>query len=358
MEIILFILLLAVLILSHEAGHFFAAKLQGIGVEEFGFGFPPRVLSVLRRGTRYSFNLLPLGGFVKILGEDGGDQSDPKNFASRSVAVRVLVVAAGVLMNVAVAFILFSLGHWWGLPSIVEDGSELAEARVTILEVSLASPAEEAGLRPGDAVVLLESSTERLEVGGVEDFQNFIERHKGQAVSFSLVRGQEKLLLKAAPRLEPPEGQGPLGVRLGKVGIKRYPWYAAIWQGLRSTFVSIVLTFQALAMLLANIFTGDLTIAKSLSGPVGIYFFVGDSLRLGLAYFVQFAALLSINLAVLNILPIPALDGGRILLFVLEKIKGMPVFTPQTERLVHTVSFMILLGLMLLVTYRDIIKFF
>src|SRR3989344_4890258 len=145
--VVFFILLLGVLVLAHEWGHFIVARIFGVKVEEFAFGFPPRLFSVTRRGTRYALNLFPLGGYVKIFGEDGEGESRPESFSSRSLLQRLGIIAAGVAMNVILAWVLFSLGHAFGLPTVLDDGAAANNVKVTIVGISSGSPAEASGLR-------------------------------------------------------------------------------------------------------------------------------------------------------------------------------------------------------------------
>lgn len=354
MIFVAFIALLALLILSHEAGHFFASKIQKIKVEEFGFGFPPRLFSFKKGETLYSLNFLPLGGFVKVFGEDGGDPSDQKSFASRRFWEKFFVLVAGVTMNIVLAFLLFSFGYWQGIPA-VGNGAHLQEVKVVVEDISPLSPASRSGILPGDIITGISREGAVQTVLHADDFKKFIDASKGEQVIISLMREGKTLTIKVSPRLNPPAGEGALGVAFQEIGVERFPWYQAVWEGLKATVFTMALTVKVFFLLITNIFRGDFTLAKQVSGPIGIYFFVGQSVRLGIAYFIYIAALLSVNLAVLNALPIPALDGGRILFLIIEKIRGKTM-NSQTERMVHTIGMALLFLLVVLVSYNDIVR--
>ncbi|MEK9148012.1 MAG: site-2 protease family protein [Patescibacteria group bacterium] len=365
LTVVLFILLLGVLILVHEWGHFIVARKLGVRVEEFAFGFPPRVASYTRRGTRYALNLLPLGGYVKIFGESGESSQDPQSFSSRPLGQRFWIIIAGVLMNVILAWFLFSLGHGLGLPTVLDEGELLsAGARVTIVGIAPGSPAQKAGLRFGDAIQELkvkslsraESRYEKVKVEQLEEVQQFIEAHRGEEISIAVRRGGEFFETVAQPRLEPPSGEGPLGIAMARVGIVRSPWWRAPWDGLKTTLTALVAITRALVSTLKDLLVRG-EVAADVAGPVGIFAFADETRRLGMVYLIELAGILSVNLAILNILPIPALDGGRVLFLFIEKLKGRRV-RPALEQAIHTIGLVMLLTLMAVITYRDIVRIF
>ena len=355
LTIIIFILLLGLLVLVHEWGHFFAARMFGVRVEEFAFGFPPRLASYVRGGTRFALNLFPLGGYVKIFGESGGGEDDPESFSSRSPVERTLIIAAGVVMNLVLAWALFSLGHGLGLPTVLDEEQGAQSARVTIIAVAPQSPAEEVGLRFGDAIREFKIQDAKFEIRSVDEVQKFIDQHRGEKISVVVLRGTQTAEIEVIPRREPPSGQGPLGIALARVGVVRSPWWRAPWDGLKTTASVVVAIVRALGDTVAGFVRGE--ISADVSGPVGIFVFANETRRLGLAYLIELAGILSVNLALLNILPIPALDGGRILFIFIEKIRGIRV-NQRLEQAVHTIGFFILLALMALITYRDVVRFF
>ncbi len=348
--ILLFITILGILILVHESGHFFAAKKSGAKVEEFGIGFPPRVFSIKRGETVYSLNLFPIGGFVKIFGEDGESKSDPGSFASKSVKTRALIIFAGVFMNLILAIVLLSFGHFVGLPQVIDGQNAAASVKnikVRIVDVATNSPAEEAGVAIGDVIVGIQN---------IEDIQNFIDQNLGNQITLTLMRGNETLSKKITPRLNPPEGEGAIGIAMLKTGQVSYPFYIAPLKGIESTFVIAWGTITSFGQILSQwVRTGDLS--EGLAGPIGIAVITGQVQKMGFIFLIQFMALISVNLAIINILPFPALDGGRLAFLGIEKIKGSPV-NQKYEKITHTIGFALLILLMILITFKDIEKFF
>lgn len=368
--VVVFILILGVLIFSHELGHFVVARRNGIKTDEFGFGFPPRMLGFFKnegkwrfawgnkeikaKDTIYSINWIPMGGFVKIKGENGDEKKDHDSFASKKPWVRVKVLMAGVMMNFILAWFLYSIGYVVGNPEAVESGES-----IQIVNVIEDSPAKLMGLKAGDEIfktqILADGS--EIKISNVEDVQSYVGNFKGQEVNLKIKRGSETLDLKGIPRVNVPDGQGSLGIELAQVSIVKYPWYQAPWLGLlklKDVFIAIfVVLFEALKSLLIWKAPAGLEIA----GPVKIFNLTGDFVRLGYIYVIQFAALLSVNLGIMNALPIPALDGGRILFVILEKIKGRPV-KETTEQLFHTVGFFTLIMLMIFIVTRELLEMF
>ena len=362
LTIIVFILILGLLIFSHEFGHFISAKKAEIKVEEFGFGFPPRVFGIKKGETLYSLNLIPLGGFVKIYGEQRTKIrifKDRRAFYSRPIWQRAIIIAMGVCMNLLLAAILLSIVHGIGVPTIIENSSMAANAKnvqIQIIEIAKDSPAETAGLKMGDAIQELKAQNSSLKINEVEQMQEFVARYAGEDITLIIKRGNDVLEKTLTPRISPPEGEGPLGVALAKTGIITYPWYAAIWQGIKTTGQLIVTFIEFFYQLLKTLILKGVLIGE-LAGPVGIAALTSQMTKLGFVYILQFAAILSINLAIINAIPFPALDGGRLLFLAIEKIKGKPV-SAKAENLVNSIGFALLIVLMILVTFRDIKKIF
>ncbi|MBI4132195.1 MAG: site-2 protease family protein [Candidatus Sungbacteria bacterium] len=356
LTILIFIILLGALVLAHEWGHFFAARRFGVRVEEFAFGFPPRVASFVRKGTRYALNFIPIGGYVKIYGESGGDGRDPESFSSRPLFQRFAIIAAGVAMNVVLAWALFSTGHGIGLPTVVGEGEMAAGAAVTIIGVAPDSPAERAGLEFGDVIKEVKSRTSNAKIERLEDVQKFIDAHRGEEVIFQLKRGRELMERTAVARREPPPGEGAVGIAMADVGIVRSPWWRAPWDGAKTTMSAAVAITTALGRTVRDLFSEG-RLAAEVSGPVGIFVFANESRRLGIAYLLELAGILSVNLALLNILPIPALDGGRILFLFIEGVRGVKM-NQRLEQAIHTVGFALLILLMAAITYRDVVRIF
>ena len=302
-------------------------------------------------GTIYSLNLIPIGGFVKIKGENGDQKNDTDSFAGRNAWVRIKVLAAGVIMNFALAWILISLVMMIGAPELTERGADNQNKKIQIIAVASQSPAEKMGLNVGDEILKVQG----IKADSIETIQKYIADHKGQEVALEVKRGNKILELKGTPRLEAPQGEGALGIQFGETVIVVYPWYEAIWRGFTTVLDLIWLMLTTLFGIITSFLFGQ-KVAVEVAGPVGIAVLTKQVTTLGLVYVLQFAALLSINLGIINALPIPALDGGRILFIIIEKLKGKPV-AQQTEHLFHTVGFILLLGLMIFITFRDVLKF-
>jgi len=355
--IAIFVAVLAVLVLSHEFGHFIVAKKSGMRVDEFGFDFPSRIASIKKGETRYSFNLFPIGGFVKIFGEDGGSRNDIKSFSSRPVWIRSLVIVAGVLTNLLFAYILFSVGHMIGTPKVLDDNDVSNKtAYIQIVDVAPNSPADEAGVKVGDKVLRIFNESKNINTVTVQEVQNFIIDNKGAEVNFEIERAGEKLTLKTSVRENFPQGEGATGIALVRIGTVKYPWYRAFVEGAKTFWLVASGTLGAFGDMIKNAVLNG-TLPKDVSGPVGIAYLTGTVRNLGFIYLLQFVALISLNLGIINLIPFPALDGGRLLFLLIEKIKGSPV-SKKVEGATHAVGFAILILLVIAATFNDINKFF
>lgn len=333
MTVIIFLIVLSVIIFVHELGHFIMAKRAGMKVEEFGFGFPPRIWGYKPKDseTTYSINVIPFGGFVKIQGEDGAS-SDPRSFSAKQFLPRVGVVVAGVVMNFLFAVLLLIIVNFIG-----------SKAQILITQVAPESPALEAGLKVGDVIVGFES---------VEAVQEYISGNKGKEITLTLESGEVRL----TPRINPPAGEGASGIALAKTEDISYAWHESIWRGVQDAFVNFWAILAGFFALIKNlVLTGKP--GFEVTGPVGIAVVTGQAARLGIAYLLQFTAFISLNLAVINIVPFPALDGGRLLFLIIEKIKGSPL-PRRIENWANTVGFVLLLLLMFYITTKDVLKFF
>lgn len=357
LTIIIFIIILGLLIFVHELGHFLLAKRSGVKVEEFGFGFPPRLWSVKKGETRYSLNVIPLGGFIKILGEEGEEKDNPRSFASQKAGGRLAILAAGVAMNFLLAMFLLSLGYFIGLPQAVEDNEKVVSAKVQISLVAPASPARQAGLQIGDEILSLRRGQEEVRnIFLTSQVQDFVSRNQGEKIVLEIRRGAQILIREIVPRPAPPPEEGPLGIGLVRTALVAYPWYAALWQGTLSTFQLTWLTAVSLVFLVRDLFVAG-RFAGEVYGPVGIFSLTSQATQMGFIYLLQLAALLSLNLGIINALPFPALDGSRILFLLIEKIKGSPV-SRRIEKAVHSAGFAFLILLMIAVTFKDVARLF
>lgn len=350
LAIIFVIIFISALILVHEWGHFYAARYLGVKVEEFGFGFPPRLFSRVRNGIRYSFNVLPFGGFVKIFGEHGEGEGNPESFAARPPRQRFIILAAGIFMNFLLAWVFFTIASGIGVP--VTGGEEMGGVPVSVIGVMPDSPAEEAGLKLGDHIIEARGPDVSLRIEDEEDVRSFADAYRGEEVRLVVRRSNEVQEIIVTPRAVSPAGEGPLGIILGRLMIEHTPWYRAPVAGLTSLAYSTAAIVMGLFDLLKTLVSEGRTPA-GVSGPIGIIRFAGDSQALGLAYFLQFVGVLSVNLAVLNFLPIPALDGGRIFFLLIEKVRGKAI-SQHIEQVAHAAGFIILVILMLLVTFKDL----
>ncbi len=352
LTIIVFIFVLGILIFIHELGHFIAAKRAGIKVEEFAFGFPPRLYAKKRGETVYAINAVPLGGYVRLYGEDGKHASNTKSFYAKSMWTRFLVIVAGVVMNVVLGWFLFSIGYSFGLPVTSMPADKIPGAIVTseivIADTLEDSAAQKAKLSKGDIILGANDQT----FSQPEELSEFTKANTGQKITLTIKRygATKKIPITLSEDEEAPLGVSILESEKVKVPIWRAPIVAA-----QETLNLIVLIFATIGGFFATLFTTGKADEAAGVGPVGIWFIFETATKLGFIYIVQLTALISVNLAVLNILPFPALDGGRLVFLVIEMIRKKRV-TPRIEGIVHTIGFAILIGIMLLITFRDIMR--
>ena len=330
-----FAVVLSFLVLIHELGHFWAARILGIRVRELGIGFPPRLKGIWRNGIVYSLNWIPVGGFVRLEGES--DPTVPDGYAGKPVWARFTVLVAGSAMNILLAWFIFS-----ALASLPVE--RLVDSEIVIQDVVPGSPADEANLRVGDVIRGVDGQ-DVLTLGQLSDRIN---RADGEEVELRVLRGSVPLAVYLAPRANPPPGEGPMGVsiRLLNPVVERRaaPVWQAPWNGI---------------VLMGNVVTGTATeIRRAISsstnpgiaGPVGIAQATGEAAQAGPISLLIIVALLSLNLGILNLLPIPALDGGRIPFLVLEVVRRGRRLSPERENVVHLIGFVFLLSMVLFVT--------
>ncbi len=352
--ILLFIAILLAVVLVHEFGHFFAAKKAGCRIEEFGFGFPPKLFSFNKWDTKWSFNLLPLGGFVKIEGENMEESlPGPYSFASKSATWRIIILAAGVTMNMVLAAVLLAVQAGIGAPVAVtdENAGTLTNQKTYILEVAPNTPAAQAGIQAFDRVAKIGS----IENPSITQIQETIDSLKGSQVPLLIERQGRYLPLEALSRENPPEGEGSLGISLAATGLEKVPWWQAPWEGIKRTGQMVVAIVTQFYLLIEKVLKGA-PAGEAFAGPVGIAVYTNEAAKQGLSYVLEFTALISINLAIINILPFPALDGGRILFVVIEKILGRRV-PGKVESIIHTTGFALLILLMIFITFKDVQKY-
>ena len=345
LTIIAFILILGILIFVHEFGHFISAKICGVKVEEFGFGFPPKIFGVKRGETEYSLNWIPIGGFVKLLGEEEANKST-KSFNTQSIPKRVFIIIAGVLMNLVFAVFILSIGFMIGMSPIVSDAGRYGgnqETEIIIAGVTENSPAKSTGLGQGDIITGYKS---------IEDFQNFTKSNIGKDVSINIKKDGN---FKDINITLSSDEKAPLGVALVQATKVKLPFFQAIKAGFIETGLTVSAIFKFLYGFFRDLFSGQ-KVAEQVSGPIGIFTITKQAVKLGFTYVLQFMALLSVNLAIMNILPFPALDGGKIIFLVGEGIRGKRFIKMEHENLIHWIGFTILIALIILITYNDIVR--
>lgn len=360
MTIIVFIIVLAILILVHEAGHFFAAKWSGMRVDEFGLGFPPRAFGYTPDGseTTYSLNWLPFGGFVQIFGEnlEAVDDDHPdkdRAFSQQSVGKQALVLVAGVLMNILLAYLLLSLSFMIGKTVLQEKGEELSNSRVVVTRTLPESPADEAGLGSGSQLLRVSAGTTTLSNEAITptSVQNLVQTATSTPVVVTTRLGEKTTTATITPDVAT---SGPrIGVVMAQVGTLTVGPKEAFVRGAQTTVNLTVRTVAGFYNLIRSALTGDGSL-QQVSGPVGIADLVGDAADRGTAPLFSFVALISINLAILNLLPFPALDGGRIVFVLWEVVSGRRV-PPQVSKWANGVGLALLLLFMIIITYKDIL---
>lgn len=362
MSLLIFIILLILLILVHELGHFVAAKLFGIRVDEFAIGFPPRLLRVRWGETDYTFNVLLLGGFVRIHGEDSGtDVRDPRSMASKPRLVQALVIVAGVVMNLLVGWLILSAAYLSGVPTAVEyqGYGTVTNAHPTIVGVLPHSPAEAAGLLSGDVVEKLQTADAQFDTRPLntdrqaDAVRAFIAAHQDESIVLTVMRGgdDKTVLAKGVEGLV--EGRKAIGIELADVGVLRLSPPLALLQGAVTAKDLVVSTVQGLGTFVGGLFRG--AGLGGVSGPVGIASAGASAVHEGFAQAAFLVALISINLAIINILPIPGLDGGRLLIIIIEGILRRPV-SPRLVNLLSLAGLALLVVFMVFVTYHDIVR--
>ncbi len=361
LTILAFIAILAIVVLIHEWGHFIVARRSGARVEEFGFGFPPRLFSIRRGETLYSFNLLPLGGFVKIYGEEGEGRNDPRSFASKSVGTRARILAAGVTMNFILALVLLITLHIVGIPAPVDEGRDKGEYRnieIRILEIVPGSPADEAGLELGDAIksLAVKGNGQAVTPETIDEVRSFIHEHKGETIAFTVARGKVIRNVDARAREDYPSDEGPVGFAMERVGLQRFPFFKAIAQGALTTFNLAFLIVYSFYSLIRDFIISAPT-SGYVGGPIMIFALTRQFTELGLIYIIQFMAVISLTLAILNTVPYPALDGGQLVYLLIEKIKGSPL-SEKTRKWANIFGFASLITLVILISIRDVQRFF
>jgi regulator of sigma E protease len=341
LTIVIGVVVLSVLIIVHELGHFIAAKATGVPVEEFGIGFPPRLYGKKWRGTIYSINWIPFGGFNRIAGEI--DPSVPKGLASRGYGVRLLVLFGGIIMNLLLPFALLSIAYM--VPHDIVDG------KVMVAGVAPDSPAAMAGIETGDTIV----SADGRSVKSAGDLARDVQLHLGATMEITVLRADATTAtVSLVPRWKPPPDQGAIGIEYEVVDAavvsESLPFWEAIPTGVRACWDTLVLYKNGILGMIIG------TVPFVPTGPVGIVQVAGEVAHSGVSPVLELTAFISIAIAITQIIPFPALDGGRIIFVLIEWARRGKRVSPRVEGIVHTIGFVVLLGLLVLVTYQDIFR--
>jgi len=364
MSVIIFFIILAILVLVHEFGHFIVAKRSGIRVDEFGLGFPPRLWSYKVGETVYSINAIPFGGFVKIFGENPNEESisgpdNKRSFINKNRGIQAAVLSAGILFNIIFAWLLISFGFMSGLPVPADEYASLgsvSDVRLVITSILNDSPAAKAGLKTGDAILLLQAGKETLQDPTLSKAQNFIGSHGVEPLSILYRRGENTGTVNVIPKEGVLKGRFAIGISMDMIGTLSLPIPQALFEGGKTTGRLLETIAIGLGSFITGAATGHADLS-SVTGPVGIAGMVGDVRALGFVYLISFTAFISLNLAVINLLPFPALDGGRLLFVLIETVKRSRI-NPKFSNALNTVGFVILMLLMVVVTFRDVVKLF
>lgn len=359
MFIFIFIIILAVLVFVHELGHFWAAKKSGIKVEEFAIGFPPTIFSKKFKETIYKLNIIPFGGYVKIFGEDPNtdfnnlsDEEKNRNFQYKSKLTQIFVLVGGVLMNILFAFILIWISYMIGTsaPESYSKYSKVSNPVLTITSVLPDSPAFKAGLKTFDHIIFAESS--KGSIGGDISPEKITELiSKSDKLTFSVKRNNQNLKIEVETKDNIVLGKKAIGVSLDTIGTLKLPLHKAFIQAVLTTKDMLLSITSGIFRFISGAFSSSSI--KDVSGPIGIARVVKEASSLGFIFVLNLTALISLNLAVLNLIPFPALDGGRILFVILEAVFRRKI-NPNILNWVNGLGFALLIILMILVTVKDV----
>lgn len=362
--ILLFVVILIILVIVHEFGHFIAAKLTGMRVDEFAFGFPPRIFAKKRGETLYAFNAIPLGGYVSIWGENGSEEDKkengathhPRAFGNRPAWAQLVVLSAGVVMNMVLALFIFIFISFGEVRISADDplyGSRVKDIELVVADVAKESPAFKAGLVPGSILLSMKSAGKEASLDSATSVVKFIEKNQNSSftISYRSPDGVVKETTVAAVYGIVPDKKA-LGVGLDMVGVVRTAPLEAIFLGFERTYNMTELTLLGLGDIVTSLFKGE-SVIESLSGPVGIAKIVDETSSYGYVAILTLVAILSINLAIFNALPLPALDGGRIVVVGIEAISKRKV-PFKYYSWVNVIGFFLLMLLLVVVTINDV----
>lgn len=354
MTVIIFLIVLAVLVFVHELGHFLFAKWSGIRVDAFALGFGPKLFSWTKGETTYRLNLIPFGGYVKIFGENPDDKSlngpdSARSFVHKNRFRQVAVLFAGVLFNFVFAWLIYVSVFTTGITVSTQEFADYSKyfknERVIILEIKDGSPAEKAGLKIGDVP---------LDFKSVKELQDTIASGQGKPFSLKYLRDNKAEQVLVTPVKGIIDDKYAIGIAMNEVADANLPFLSSVWIGLQYTGIMIHQTAFGLFYFVTDIFRGHADFS-SVAGPIGIAGIVGSAADVGFTYLLMITALISINLGVINLIPFPALDGGRILFVLIEGIIRRPIPAKFTNT-VNLVGFALLMLLMVVVTFKDVLR--
>lgn len=348
MTIILFIIVLFVTVLVHEWGHFYAARKSGMKVEEFGFGIPPKLFSWKKGEVVYSINALPIGGFVRIAGENGIENTTPpeRQFDTKPWYLKSFVLVAGVVMNIVLAIVLFTAAYTIGMPTAKEGGTP------TVTSVVAGGMADQDGVKVGDKITEIKIDGKTITPINTKNLRDSM-KSGVRVVSITFDKGNEVFMTQNV-QFTGTEDAPRIGITVEEIAVVKTPFFTSLGLAVSHVLHLIVGVAQALGELVGGIFTKKGSL-EGFIGPVGLVREVGGAASIGFTYLLAFTAIISVNLAVLNILPFPALDGGRLLVVLLEALVGKR-FPPAVVGIIHGIGFLLLLLLMVALTVGDIRK--
>jgi regulator of sigma E protease len=359
MSIIIFVIIITALIFAHELGHFLFAKLFKMRVDEFAIGFPPKIFSWKYGETTYSINLIPFGGFVKIYGENNDDDSSEvirqeNSFASKPRYAQATVLLAGIVFNILFAWMLFSTSLYIGAPTAAGPGET---GRLMISSVISASPAELSGLKSGDVITEIDTATP-IKNPTPDDIKNVVAGSNGKSIALQIDRSGKVIPLNITPTkgISGESKDFAIGIEMVLVTIKKLSLVSSVLQGFQTTITSFKDTAIGIYSFLFQAVQAKANLGQ-VSGPVGIISIVGDASRFGFGYLLSFAAVISLNLAVINLIPFPALDGGRIFIVCIEAIRRKAI-KANTINWINGIGFLILIIFMIVITYSDLSRIF
>lgn len=347
--------LLSLLVFVHELGHFLAAKRENVKVEEFGLGFPPRLFSKKLGETIYSINVIPFGGFVRLHGEEL-KAKDRRSFSSKSAWSRVKITTAGVFFNFLFALVVFLIVPFFGYVSVepqdLTSYTNFKKLGIMVLDIEKSSPADKAGVLRSDIVVKVDS----FEPLNTDDIIEYLKTKGNKIVQLTLKRKGKTVILELIPRVVLKENQGPTGMIVATVGVVSYQFPFGLYAGLKNFIKTTESIFVGFYNIATSLFSGKKT-SVDIAGPVGIFSLGSSFFSFGFSSLLHFIGVLSINLAILNLIPFPALDGGRLLFLIIEVItRRKPKET--YEIWFHKIGFILLLLLLAYFTFKDIQRFF